>query len=160
MAESIVGMTALQHRLAAVGNPSLTQNLMRRLATASMGEAKLLVPKKTGNLARSIHVGTVTPTTGQVVASANYAAYVEHGTGPHEITPNARKALRWAQKGAGLRLSGNPTKATQRAGAFVFAKKVHHPGTHEHPYLLPGAKAAVTKAGLAEQVITAWNEAA
>ena len=157
MAESIQGMSALQHRLAAVGNPSLTTGLMRRLATASAGEAKLLVPKKTGNLARSIHVGTVTPTSGQVVASANYAAYVEHGTGPHEITPNARKALRWVTSGGQRRLSGNPRKG---ATDFAFAKVVHHPGTHAHPYLLPGAKAAVTKAGLAEQIVTAWNDAA
>ena len=160
MAETILGMAALQKRLEAVGNPKLTKGLMTRLAGAAAGEAKLLVPKKTGNLARSIHVANVTATTGQVVASANYAAYVERGTGPHEITPNARKALRWVAAGYSKRLSGNATKATQRAGGYAFAKVVHHPGTRAHPYMMPGAKAAVQKTGLADVVVAAWNEAA
>ncbi len=160
MAETLQGYGALVKRLNAVGNPKATQGLMTRLARAAVGEEKLLVPKKTGNLARSIHVGNVTSTTAQAVASANYAAYVERGTAEHEITPNARKALRWVAKGYATRLSGNATKATQRAGGYAFAKVVHHPGTKAHPYMVPGAKAAVTKAGLADVIVAAWNEAA
>ena len=159
MAE-IQGYGALIRRLNAVGSPKAAQGLMRKIALGAVAEQKLLVPKKTGNLARSIHVGAVTATTAQTVASANYAAYVEYGTKPHEITPNARKALRWVAKGNAMRLSGNATKATQRAGGYAFAKHVSHPGTRAHPFMLAGAKLAVAKSPLKDAVIAAWNEAA
>lgn len=162
MAEQVIGSAALMRRLNAIGNPTLTSNLMRRLATAAVAEQKRLVPRRTGNLARTIHIGAVTATTAQTVASANYARFVEGGTAPHEITPNAAKALRWAASSAGRRLTGTPTKAAQRGGAggLVFAKRVHHPGTKAHPYMVPGARAAVTKAGVADVITAAWNEAA
>ena len=160
MAEYLQGYAAAQRRLTAISTVKLGPTLMRKLALQATADAKLLVPRKTGNLGRSIHVGVVTSTAAQVVASANYAAYVEHGTGPHEITPNAKKALRWVAAGYSKRLSGTATKATQAAGGFAFAKVVHHPGTKAHPYMMPGAVSAVAKAGLAEVVVTAWNDAA
>lgn len=58
---------------------------------------------------------------------APYAAFVIHGTKPHEIRPRPpRKALRWV---VGSR--------------FVFARKVHHPGYAGDNYLDPAAQAAV-----------------
>ena len=159
MAE-MTGYGALIKRLNAVGSTQATQGLMRKVALAAVREQKLLVPRKTGNLGRTIHVGAVTATTAQTVASANYAAYVEYGTGPHEITPNAAKALRWVAKGYATRLSGTATKATQRAGGYAFAKRVHHPGTRAHPFMLLGARTAIAKSPLANAIVAAWNDAA
>lgn len=155
MAE-VVGLPQLQRRLTAITSPKAGEAMMRRLALATVREARILVPRKTGNLSRSIHVASVSATEATVVAATNYAAFVEFGTQPHEITPKARKALRFAASAAGRRLSGSP-----RVGAdVVFATKVHHPGTRPHPFLLPAAQKAVGTAGLDEQIVTEWNGAA
>ena len=158
MAEQMQGYGALIKRLNAVGGTPAMRGLLTKVATAAIAEQKSRAPKKTGNLRRSIHLGPVSETSARTIASANYAAYVEYGTAPHEITPNAKKALRWST--GKLRLSGNPTKAAQRAGAYAFAKVVHHPGTSPHPFMLEGAKAAIAKSPLANAIIAAWNEAA
>lgn len=155
MAETIVGLTALEKRMAALQGP-LGVKVTRQLGLATVREAKLLVHRKTGNLGRSIHVASATETSATVIASASYAADVEFGTKPHEITPKAAQALRFAASPAGRRLSGAP-----RAGAaVVFAKRVHHPGTKPYPFLVPGAKRAVAKGGLKDVVIDVWNAAA
>ena len=160
MAEHVLGIAALDRRLTAVGGPNATAGLLRKIALAAVAEQKALAPKKTGNLRRTIHVGVVTATTAQTIASADYAAYVEYGTKAHDITPNARKALRWVAAGYTKRLSGTATKATQRAGGYAFATRVHHPGTKAHPFMLEGAKAAIAKSPLADAIIAAWNDAA
>jgi hypothetical protein len=162
MAETAVGLSALHARFAAISSAATSKAAMQGLALATVREAKLLVPRRTGNLGRSIHVTTVTETTAEVVASARYASFVEFGTRPHEITPNAKKALRWAASASGRRLTGSPTKAAQRGaqGGVVFATRVHHPGTRAEPYLLPGAKKAVSAAGLLDPIVNAWNSAA
>src|SRR5690242_8065209 len=102
-----------------------TPALMNMAGLGVVREAKLTVARKTGNLGRSIHVAHADADSVTVEAAANYAGFVEHGTAPHEITPKAKKALRFAATGAGRRLTGSP-----RVGAaVVFAKRVHHPGT-------------------------------
>ena len=126
--------------------------MMRQLGTLTVREAKLLVPRRTGNLGRTIHVAQTTPTSVEVVASASYARPVEFGSRPHEITPRAKKALRFAASASGRRLTGSPRKGAQ----VVFAKRVHHPGTRPHPYLVPGAKEAVRKAGV-NVVVKLWD---
>ncbi len=151
MAE-LQGAPQLQARLHAIGK---TEGYMRLLGLAAVREQKLLVHRKTGNLGRSIHLGSVTPTHAVTIASANYAADVEFGTRAHEITPNARKALRWAASPGGARLTGTPRKGA----AVVFAKRVHHPGTRPYPYMIPGAKLAVSKAGT-NAIVEQWNGAA
>ncbi len=153
MAETIIGLGSLENRLRAVGSPLLGEKVMRRLAIATVAEARLAVPRKTGNLGRSIHIGELTPSTATVIASANYAAFVEFGTRPHEITPNARKALRFAASAGGARLSGTP----RTGAAVVFAKRVHHPGTKPHPFMKTGAEKAILIAGLANEVVAAWD---
>jgi hypothetical protein len=151
----IRGLDALERRLRAISGDQFGVSVTKELAMSTVREAKLLVPRKTGNLGRSIHVGSVTPTTATIVASANYAAYVELGTRAHDIYPKNRRALRFAV-GANRRLSGRP-----RSGApVVFAKHVHHPGTRAQPFLVPGAKKAVSKAGLMNVVVKRWNDAA
>lgn len=156
MAETVVGVGALERRIAAISGTALTQQMARDLGLLTVREAKLLVHRKTGNLGRSIHVASANPTVVKVVASANYAADVELGTRPHEITPKAKQALRWAASPAGRRLSGAPRKGA----AVVFAKRVHHPGTKPYPFLLPGAQRAVAKAKLLDVVVERWNAAA
>ena len=155
MAETIVGLAALNRRMAAVSGGQLGVKVMKTLGLATVREAKLLVQRKTGNLGRSIHVSQTTETSALVIASARYAVFVERGTRPHEITPNAAKALRFAV-GGNRRLSGAP-----RSGApVVFAKRVHHPGTKPYPFMLPGAKRAVANAGLRNAVVKLWDDAA
>lgn len=157
MAEEVmIGMGALQKRLAAISGPHSGERIMRTVGLATVREAKLLVARKTGNLGRSIHVASVSETTTTVRAEAKYAAFVEHGTAPHVITPNARKALRFAASPAGRRLSGSPKKGA----AVVFAKVVHHPGTKAEPYLLPGAQRAIRASGLSNIIVDEWNGAA
>lgn len=130
--------------------------MMRALQLSTIAEANKLVPRKTGNLARSIGPGRLTDTEAQVVARARYAVFVERGTRPHVIRPKNRKALRFAAGPGGRRLSGRP-----RVGAgVVFARIVHHPGTRAHPFLFPAARNAVEKGGLKDIVIAEWNGAA
>jgi len=107
MAESVTGTAALERRLHAVGGMHQTK-LLQRLGLSVVREAKLLVPRKTGNLGRSIHIVSSSPTEVVIAAGAHYAAYVEYGTRSHEITPKAKKALRFAASAAGRRLSGSP----------------------------------------------------
>lgn len=154
MAENIQGMTALNRRLKAISGPKATERMLQFIGLAAVANAKLEVARKTGNLGRSIHTENLTPTSIDVRASAKYAAYVEYGTRPHEITPNAKKALRFAASASGRRLTGSP-----RIGAsVVFAKRVHHPGTKAQPYLIPAAKKAVKDAG-ADIIVSEWNAA-
>ena len=167
------GYGALIKRLNAVGSTQAASKLMGKIALAAVREQKLLVPRKTGNLGRTIHVGAVTATTAQTVASANYAAYVEYGTGlygpyHHRIVPVHAKALRWAvgQGGAGgpeLRLTGSRrTRKGQALGAWAFARSVK--GAHAQPYMVPGARRAIEASPLKDSVgaslISAWNDAA
>lgn len=146
----LIGKTALERRLRAIGDTSAFLHVLQLSAVA---EAKAIVPRKTGNLARSIAPGAVGQESAKVEATANYAAYVEHGTKPHTIVPKNKKALAW---GGERRLSG---RLRSGATATHFAKKVNHPGTKAQPYLVPGAKKAVAKHGV-EVVVKEWNDAA
>jgi hypothetical protein len=128
---------------------------MQRLALTVVAEQKRLVPRKTGNLGRSIHIGTISASQATVVADANYAAYTEFGTRPHFIVPVNKKALRFAPAGSG-RLSGSP----RSGGRVIFAKRVQHPGTTGIHWAQRGAQAAVGKLKLADVIISQWNEAA
>ncbi len=151
MASNVKGYEALQARMKAIGgtNPAF----MRLLGLSAVREQKLIVRRKTGNLGRSIVLGAVTPKTVTTEARANYAAFVEFGTRPHEISPRAAKALRWAAPG-GARLTGSPRKGA----GVIFARRVHHPGTRAYPFMVPGAQKAVEQSG-ADAVVRAWNEA-
>jgi hypothetical protein len=162
MAERIIGLRQLEARLTALRSPILGEKVMRTLALTTVREAKLAVPRRTGNLGRSIHVAAIGPVSARVVAGANYAAFVEFGTRAHEITPNAKRALRWAATSAGARLTGTPRKAAQRGalGGVVFATRVHHPGTRPQPFLLKGARAAILTGHLDSAVVAVWNAAA
>ncbi len=173
MAESIQGLNGLIARLNAVGDTTRTGGLLQKVALAVVAAEKDMAPVKTGNLRRTIHVGMVGPTLAQTVASANYAAYVEFGTGIYgpsgkPIVPVRAKALRWAvgQGGPGgpeLRLSGNRrTRMGQALGAWAFAKSVR--GRPATPFMVPGAEKAIAESPLrgviGTQIVNAWNGAA
>jgi hypothetical protein len=149
----IRGIPQLRARIEAI---TPNAGLLRKVALLAVREQKLLAPRKTGNLARTIHLGAVTPTRAETIASADYAAYVERGTRPHEIRPRNRKALRWAADGASARLSGTP----RSGGRVRFAKRVMHPGTRAQPFMVPGAQKAVEGAGLKAAVVKAGDDAA
>ena len=153
MSAEIKGIPQLRARIEAI---TPDEKLLRTIALSAVREQKLLAPRKTGNLARTIHIGAVTPTRAETIASADYAAYVERGTRPHEIRPRNRKALRWAASSGDSRLTGSP----RTGGRVRFAKRVQHPGTRAQPFMVPGAQKAVQGAGLKATVVEAWNDAA
>lgn len=133
--------------------------LLRAFQIGTVREAKILVPRKTGHLSRSIVPGRVTATNARIEARTPYAAAVELGSGLHgkrhakyPIVPKKAKVLAW---GGTRRLSG-----TLRSGsrATTFATRVMHPGVKARPYLIPGAKKAI---GIVRDVmVKLWNRAA
>lgn len=153
MASKVTGQEALLRRLKAIGEP---RPLLRALQLQTIREAKLLVPRKTGHLGRSIVAGSVTGNSATVEARTGYAAVVEFGSKPHVIRPKNGKVLAWPAAG-NARLSG---RARTGSGRRIIARIVHHPGTKPQPYLVPGAKAALTKGGFRDTVVKNWNNAA
>lgn len=151
------GAKELQARLAAISD---THQIAGILGLRAVAEAKSLVPRRTGNLGRTIRLGRVDDDSAEVLAGGRlkvgYAAAVEFGTRPHEIVPRRRRALRWPASASGARLSGSPRKNA----AVRFAKRVRHPGTKAKPYLVPGIRKALTDAGLKVIIRDAWNRAA
>ena len=150
---SVKGIPQLRSRIEAITPDA---DFLRKLALLAVREQKLLVPRKTGNLGRSIHLGRVTATQAETIASADYAVYVERGTRAHEIRPRNRKALRFPASGGDARLSGS----VRTGGNVRFAKRVQHPGTKAKPFMVPGAKKAIEGAGLKATLIDEWNDAA
>lgn len=82
--------------------------------TIDRGEA---FTPRTGNLQRSIGWYPKDDFSAVVFANAEYAPFVEFGTGPHLIEPRNRKALMFP---VGKR--------------YVFAKRVRHPGSRPYPF--------------------------
>lgn len=158
MTVKVHGVPQLQARLRAI-KPSVEMN--RQIALAVVGEQKREAPVRTGNLRRSIRVGTISQRVAQTVATGNYAAHVEYGTAPHDIVPRNRKALRFAAIGVATRATGSPTVGAVRAGgAYTFARRVRHPGTRANPFMARGAEAAKRAGIVKDYIIKAWNRAA
>jgi hypothetical protein len=157
---TLKGEPALMRRFAALGSGHGTRQLMGQLGLLAVREAKALAPRKTGNLQRSIRLGTVSERGAQIVAGGltniGYAAFVEYGTKAHDISPRHKKVLRFASSPGGRRLSGSP----RRGAGVVFARRVRHPGTKAHSFLRQGAVNALARTGLGELLIKAWNDAA
>lgn len=162
MSEAIQGMTALQRRFAAISGPDANHKMLGLLGFQAVAEAKAVLDPhdKTRNLDRSIRLGTVTPEKAEIVAGGiggvGYARFVEYDTKPHDIRPKRGRALRFARNASDRRLSGSARVGTTD---FVFAQVVHHPGTKGVHYLQKGAENAVSKSGLRNIVVAAWNKA-
>ncbi len=151
----LVGGKALQARLTAIGKAP--PEMLREIAIRGVAEAKHLVPRKTGNLGRTIRLGQVTGTVAEIRAGGTqevgYAAVVEYGSRPHVIVPRNRKALAW---GGSRTLGGRLRSGSQ---ATNFATRVNHPGTRAKPYLFPGLEKALSIVGLGG-LVERWNKAA
>lgn len=151
---SIEGLDELNKRLAAIGD---ARNILGPIAIRAVAYAKEMVPRKTGNLGRTIRVGAITESEAQILAGGQfgvgYARHVEFGTRPHVIVPRTRKVLAW---GGNRRLSGS---LRSNSAATIFARRVNHPGTKAKPYLRPAAERAIRETGT-EAIVKAWNEAA
>lgn len=150
------GSRELNARLTAISSPAFGRKLMGMLGLAAVREQKLLVHRKTGVTGRSIHVGSVTDHSVTTEAAAA-ARWLEFGTKAHLIKPKHGKMLRWAANASDRRLTGTPKAGTSD---FIFARVVHHPGTKPYPFMLPGARIALQKAGLLDSIVTSWNNAA
>lgn len=86
-------------------------------------------PTPPGRLRESIVSYSVDDNTWRVHAQADYAAYVELGTRPHEIRARWARELRWTNGRPG----GYPVAME---GAWMhFAKRVWHPGTTPQSFL-------------------------
>ena len=150
----ISGSRELQSRLRAMGElkPTLT-----RIGLVSVAEAKRLVPRRTGNLGRTIRIGEVTSDHVDVIAggrlSVGYAAAVEFGTKAHTIVPRKAKVLAW---GGGRTLGGRLRSGSRPTN---FARKVRHPGSRAKPYLVPGLEFGVAR-GAVDAITDAWNKGA
>jgi hypothetical protein len=163
----IDGLPQLEARLKAISD---TKMMMGRLGLQAVAYAKGTVPRKTGNLGRTIRLGTVSEESVQILAGGQlgvgYARVVEYGSKPHDIYPRRKKALFFTTKGSSARLTGsvrskyrNATAEQRRAGGVVFSKHVRHPGTKPNPFLRPAAERAVQELGVSV-IIEAWNKAA
>lgn len=164
-------------RLRALQSPVMREALLRKAALGTVAAGKRTVPRRTGNLGRSIHVGNIGAETAEIIVSAGYAAFVEFGTRPHEIRPKNRKVLAWGATAGGRRLSGSMTAAARRgslglggkggiqmvgaagpsSGPVIFARVVHHPGTSPNPFMERALQSALEAGGLTDIIIGAWN---
>ena len=156
----IEGLTALQKRFAAIGD---NRTLLRALAPLVIHEQRAMAPVRSHFLQNSIMIGTVTDSSLETFTRMSYARAQEYGSKPHvirakpgrsAINPKYAHSLAW---GGARRLTGS-----LRSGAepTSFAMSVHHPGNRPHPFMMPGAKRAVERAGLANRIYAAWNGAA
>ena len=160
MRDILEGDEDLNRRFNALRSGKAEKKILSQFGLLGVRFAKADVPRKTGNLGRTIRVGDIDVRRQSVSILAGgrrnvgYAAAVEFGSKSHIIVPKRAKVLAW---GGARRLSGN-----LRAGAkpTSFARKVHHPGTSAKPYLVPGAKRALREVDKAAAVITTWNGAA
>jgi hypothetical protein len=152
---TITGQKQLQARLTAISKAP--KEMLREVGLRAVAEAKTIVPRKTGNLGRTIRIGSMSDTHVEVRAggqlNVGYAAAVEYGSRPHVILPKRAKALAWGGPrtlGGRLRSGGTPTN---------FARRVNHPGTRAKPYLIPAFDHALSVVGIAH-IVREWNEAA
>jgi hypothetical protein len=152
---TITGQRQLQARLDAIGKAP--REMLREVGLTAVADAKKIVPRRTGNLGRTIRIGSLTDTHVEVMAggqlNVGYAAVVEYGSRPHVILPKRRKALAWGGArtlGGRLRSGGTPTN---------FARRVNHPGTRPKPFLIPAFSHALDIVGLS-MIVKEWNGAA
>lgn len=77
---------------------------------------------RTGDAERSIEASDVkvsgTSISGEVGTTREITVYLHQGTKPHDILPRKKTVLRW-----------------NNGSEFIFARRVHHPGTKEDPFI-------------------------
>jgi hypothetical protein len=154
MAE-LEGFRQVMARFEAIRSPRASTDRMKLLAVAANREQRILTQpnKKTGITQNSIGYSSLSATS-VTTQAAGAAIWLERGTKPHIIRPRVAKVLAW---GGARRLSGALRKG---ARAEFFARIVHHPGSRAFPFMLPGARKALEKAGIVESIVDDWNRAA
>lgn len=152
---TITGQKQLAARLNAISKAP--KEMLREIGITAVADAKKIVPRQTGNLGRTIRIGSMSDTHVEVKAggqlNVGYAAAVEFGSRPHVILPKRRKALAWG----GARTLGGRSRAG--SGPTHFARRVNHPGTKPKPFLIPAFEYALRKVGIGK-IVERWNEAA
>lgn len=155
------GLDKLQRRLKAIQDG---KEILGALALDTVRYAKEETRpfRKTGNLGRTINVGRVTARDAYVIAHANYAVFVEKGTGIYgprhrRITPKTAKVLAW-RTGAVTLGGRSRVKGGKELAGWAFATSVR--GRKATPFMEPGARRAAEKNGMKDVVITLWNKAA
>ncbi len=155
MTFQLQGGNELRRRLRAIGETP--KGLLRDVGLHAVREAKIIVPRRTGNLGRTIRIGGLTNSYVEVRAggarNVGYAAVVEFGSRAHVIVPRNASVLAW---GGARTLGGRLRKGSR---ATNFARRVRHPGTKAQPYLIPGFIRALRKVGMGS-LVDRWNQAA
>lgn len=133
VASADVGRLAEALRHSATASGATTQQVLIQASNQIVAEMLVRVPVDTGKLRGSIGVRISGDKViiGPDENVAPYAGYVEFGTKPHDIKP---------KKAGGV-------LAFKVNGKMVFARKVHHPGTQPHPYVVPAFEAWVDSLG-------------
>ena len=167
--DGLKGADDLMARFAALRDGTASRAVLGRFGLLAVQRAQERVPRRTGNLFRTIRVAEVDEQAQRVRVVAGgdrevgYAAAVEFGTRPHVIVARRRKALAWGSRDAATgapttrRLSGSLRRGSEPT---TFRRRVNHPGTRAQPYLRPGAEQALREVGLSDIVVSVWNEAA
>lgn len=99
---------------------------LRKAALSIEGDAKVLAPVDTGDLAESISTditndGRFSFMSAEIGPTVEYGAAVEYGSAPHVIR---------AKDGGMLAFPG-------RGGGMVFVREVNHPGNAPQPFMGP-----------------------
>ena len=100
---------------------------MAVMAKISATSARRRVPRKTGELARSID-WRISGLGVEVFADTPYAFYVEQGTRPHRIVARNTRVLRWVPK---------------NQSTPVYRPSVRHPGAKPKPFLRKAVEAGM-----------------
>jgi hypothetical protein len=134
------GADQLQARLNALKDSP--RGILRSWQIATVAEAKLAVPRKTGTLGRSIRAGTLFSDHAVVEAAVNYAAFVEYGTRAAHRSGRATSASSCASpaNGGSARLTGSVRRGGDRRSSPA-RSTTQAPG--RGPFLVPGARAAL-----------------
>lgn len=156
---SVQGLPQLNRRLEAIAKAP--GDIPREWAPMTVALAKRRVARKTGTTGKSIRAIAISETSARV-AAGGAAAFLEGGTRPHDIVPKRRKVLRFPSSGTSTTLGGRVrTGEVRRLGnaAFVFARRVHHPGTKKQPFFFDSAREVLKSLGVGT-IIERWNRAA
>lgn len=113
--------------------PDLAKSVTHNTAQETFDAAYAAADKhtKTGALIRSLKIKEDSPSKYTIyhdLQAAPHAVFVHWGTAAHEIKPVNKKILRWAG-----------------GDAFIFARRVHHPGYKGDPYLTSARKAILSQ---------------
>lgn len=123
----------LRLKLARMRN-ALGRTVTRILDEGTRAGAEVAREQAPGSLGKTIQTSSPAEDVRRIATESRVAVFQENGTRAHEITPHGR-VLRFEVNGS--RFRGVPL-----AGSFVFARRVHHPGTKALHFMRAGRDAA------------------